>query len=68
VGLAGPSKPLSATDRRPNWLSGGEHVYFNLPGVAVVKWDAPSKAGNITTLADARARLLHMDDPRRKAG
>ena len=37
---------MSATDRLANRLSGAE-IYFNQPGVAVVRWDSSSQAAHM---------------------
>jgi hypothetical protein len=38
---------LSAFERLPIELPDSKDVYFNVPGVAVVKWDTPSEAAYI---------------------
>ena len=41
------AESLSALDRLPLTLADSEDVYFNVPGVAVVKWDRPLQAARI---------------------
>lgn len=41
------AEPLTTADRLPVELPDTEHVYFNVPGVAIVKWDVPSQAAHV---------------------